>query len=115
MFDFIIEKMNANVRKIFQMKKLLHKLFYSIGLFLSLPKILYKMIRIKTYEGILLSKDDSKQLIELSLQRELKNFSDFKRDEGMMFSDYWGDVYLLGPEEDYRKWITKIAERILKK
>ena len=73
------------------------------------------MVRIKTYEGILLSKDESKQLIELSLQREFDNFSDFKRDEGIMFSDYWGDVFLLGLEEDYRKWITKIAEKILKK
>jgi len=73
------------------------------------------MVRIKTYEGILLSKDDSKQFIELSLQREFKNFTDFKRDEDIMFSDYWGDVYLLGLEDDYQKWITKIAERILKK
>ena len=73
------------------------------------------MEKIRMYEGLLLSKDDSKQFIELSLQREFKNFTDFKRDEDIMFSDYWGDVYLLGLEEDYRKWITKIAERILKK
>ena len=52
------------------------------------------MVRIKTYEGLLLSKDDSKQFIELSLQREFENFSDFKRDEDIMFSDNWGDVYL---------------------
>jgi len=97
------------------MKKLVFKLFYSIGLFLSLPKMLYKMIRIKTNEGILLSKDDSKQFIELCLQREFKNFLDFIKDEDIMFSDYWGDVYLLGLAEDYQMWITKIAKRILKK
>ena len=62
-----------------------------------------------------MSKDESKQFIELSLQGEFNNFTGFKRDEGIMFSDYWGDVFLLGLEEDYRKWITKIAEKILKK
>jgi len=72
------------------------------------------MIRIMTFEGILLSCDDSKQFIEFSLQREFKVLSDFLKCKEIKFSDYWGDVCLLGMEEDYNKWITKIAERILK-
>ena len=64
------------------------------------------MMKIRTDEGIWLSYDDSKQLIEFTLRKDFKFFSDFLKCEGIMFSDYWGDVFISGMEEDYYIWIT---------
>ena len=73
------------------------------------------MVRIKNYEGHILSRDDSRQYVVSEVQRKFDTFSDFLKCEEIKFSDYWGDVCLLGTEEDYCKWISLIAERTLKK
>ena len=88
--------------------------FHSIGIIRIFAKKLLAMIRIKTDESILLSFDDSKQLVEFSLKRKFEKISDFLKCEDIKLSDYWGDVYLIGTENDYFKWITQIAVRILK-
>ena len=56
------------------------------------------MIRIETYEGTLLSYEDSKQLIVFSIQKEFGGFSDFLSCEEIKSSGYWGKVDLWGPK-----------------
>ena len=80
-----------------------------------MPNIRIGMVRIKNYEGYILSCEDSRQYVEFEMKRRFDAFSDFLKCEEIKFSDYWGDFCLLGTEEDYRKWISLMAERTLKK
>jgi hypothetical protein len=72
------------------------------------------MVIIKTNNGYYLDLEDSIWYVKYVLQEQFDNFSDFLNYEEIKVSDYWGDICLLGTEDEYREWITKIARQLLK-
>jgi hypothetical protein len=71
------------------------------------------MIRLETYEGILLNIEDSQSAIKFEIKRLFKSFSNFNHCEYIKHSDYWGDVQLLGTEDEFCEWIIQFAKQIL--
>jgi hypothetical protein len=72
------------------------------------------MVQIETDEGILLNTEDSRGYIMFVIKECFESFSDFLNCEEIKSSDYWGDICLLGTEDEYSEWITKIARQLLK-
>jgi hypothetical protein len=119
-FSRFLENLDTKVQKITlhkirPLKNIFLKNFHPIGrILIFAPKIcIMIIIRYETYEGMLLSWEDSKLYIEFTIRREFKNLSDFLNCKEIQFSDYWGDVQLMGAEDEYYTWIVQTAKRIL--
>jgi hypothetical protein len=118
-FNRFFENLSTKVQKIIlpeiiSLEKKYSENIYPIGkILIFAPKIICIMIRFETYEGVLLSWEDSKLHIEFTIRREFKNFSDFLNCKEIKSSDYWGDIQLMGTEDEYYTWIVQTAKRIL--
>jgi hypothetical protein len=117
-FNHFFENLTAKVKKIIQLKiyflqKIICKNFHPIGKIYIFAKI-FDMIRFETYEGVLFSCEDSELFVKFTIQREFKNFSDFFSCKEIKSSDYWGDIQLIGSEDEYYTWIVHVAARLLK-
>lgn len=103
------------MQKITNYKNKIYVSIIFIGIIITFAEILKTMVRLETYEGILLSTEDSREYIIFMMKECFENFSEFLNCEGIKSSYFWGDSCLLGTDGEYREWITQIARQILKK
>jgi len=74
------------------------------------------MIKIKTQSGCWLDLDDSKYYIQYELRSRLSGLDEYYQHlDSYVSPNYWGEYILNDSEDEYKLWITKVAQETFDK